>query len=57
MEFPRALDPTECKHAIRHLKGTDNPQINSFDHGNAFTFFDDIQKCASLKQNNLFLYY
>ena len=24
------MDPTECKHAIRHLNGTDNPQLNAF---------------------------
>ena len=54
MERPRTLDPTECKHAIRHLNGTDNPQLIVFDYSNNFIFFDDIQKKASMKQNNLF---
>ena len=27
IESPRKLDPTECKHAIRHLKGINNPQL------------------------------
>ena len=37
-------DPTECKHAIRHLNGTNNPQLNAFNYSNSFTFFNDIQK-------------
>ena len=41
MERPRTFDPTECKHAIRHLNGTNYPQLDAF---NSFTFFDDIQK-------------
>ena len=44
MERPRTLDPTECKHAIRHLNGTNNPQLNAFNYSNSFTFFNDIQK-------------
>ena len=44
MERPRTSDPTEYKHAIRHLNGTDNPQRNACDYSNSFTFFDDIQK-------------
>ena len=44
MERPRTLDPTESKHFIRHLNGTDNPRINAFDYSNSFTFFDNIQK-------------
>ena len=41
MERPRTLDPTECKHhdAIRHLNGTDNPQLNAFEYSNSFSFF------------------
>ena len=44
MERPRNLDPTECKHAIRHLNGTNNPQLDAFNYSNSFTFFDDIRK-------------
>ena len=44
MERHRTLDPTECKHAIRHLNGTNNPQLDAFNYSNSFTFFDDIQK-------------
>ena len=44
MERPRTLDPTECKHAIRHLNGTNNPQLDAFNYSNSFTFFNDIQK-------------
>ena len=44
MEHPRTLEPTECKHAVRHLKGTDNPQFKAFENSKSFTFFDDIQK-------------
>ena len=44
MERPRTLDPTECKHDIRHIYGTDNSQLNAFDYSTSFTFFDDIQK-------------
>ena len=44
MEPLCTLDPTECKHAIRHLNGTDNPQLNAFECSNSFTFFEDFQK-------------
>ena len=44
MERPRTLDPTECKHAIPHLNGTNNPKLYAFIYSNSFTFFDDIQK-------------
>ena len=44
MERPRTLYPTECKHAIRHLNGTNNPQLDAFKYSNSFTFFNDIQK-------------
>ena len=44
MERSRTLDPAECKHAICHLNGTDNPQLIAFEYSNSFTFFDDIQK-------------
>ena len=44
MERPRTLDPTDCKHAIRHLNGTNNPQLDAFNYSNSFTFFNDIQK-------------
>ena len=44
MERPRTLDPTECKHAIRHLNGTNNPQLDAFYYNNSFPFFKDIQK-------------
>ena len=44
MERPRTLDPTECKHATRHLNGTINHQLDAFNYSNSFTFFDDIQK-------------
>ena len=49
MERRRSLDPTECKHAIRHLNSTENPQLNAFDYSNSFTFFDDIQKQCLLE--------
>ena len=44
MERPRSLYPAECKHAIRHTNGTDNPQLKAFDYTNSFTYLDDIQK-------------
>ena len=44
MKRPRTLEPTECKHVIRHLNATDYPKLNAFDYFNSFTFFDDIQK-------------
>ena len=44
MEPPCTLDPTECKHDIRHLNGTNNPQLDAFNYPNSFTFFNDIQK-------------
>ena len=44
MECPRTLDPTECKQAIRHLNGTNNPQLDALNYSNSFTFFNDIQK-------------
>ena len=46
MERTRTLDPTESKHAIRHLIGTENLQLIAFDYRNSFTFFDDIQNNA-----------
>ena len=30
MERARTLDRTECKHAIRHINRTNNPQIDAF---------------------------
>ena len=44
MERPLTLDPTECKHDIRHLNGTNNPHLDAFNYSNSFTFFIDIQK-------------
>ena len=44
MVRPGTSDPTESKHAIRHINETDNPQPNAFDYSNSFIFFDDIQK-------------
>ena len=44
MELPLPLDLTECKLAIRHLNGTDNTQLNSYNYNNYFTFFDGIKK-------------
>ena len=49
MERPRTFDPTEFKDAIRHLNGTDDPQLNAFDYSNSFTFFDDIQNQRRLE--------
>ena len=43
-ESPRILDPTKCKHAMRHLNDNENSQLNAFDFSSSFTFFDDIQK-------------
>ena len=53
MQHPRNLDRTECKHANRHLNGTDNPQLNAFNCSKSFTFFDDIQKQPLLETNDL----
>ena len=36
--------PYVYKRAIRHLSGTNNPQLNAFDYSSSFTFFDGIQK-------------
>ena len=44
MELFRTLDPTECKHAIRHLNGTNNHQLDAFNYSNSFSFLNDIQK-------------
>ena len=44
MKRLRTSDPTECKHAIRHLNGTDNPHVNAFDYSNSFSFFVANQK-------------
>ena len=41
---PGTLDPTESQHAIRHLNGTNNHQLDAFNYTNSFTFFNDIQK-------------
>ena len=49
MERPRTLDPTECKHAIRHLNGNNNPQLDAINYSNSFTFFNDIQKQCVLE--------
>ena len=54
MERPLALDPTECKLAIRHLNGTNNRQLNSYHYNNSFTFVDDIKNNDFLKDINLF---
>ena len=39
MKRLRTLDPTECKHAIRPLNGTDNPQYHAFEYSSALIFF------------------
>ena len=44
MKRPRTLDTTECKHAIRHYSGTDNPQLYAFDYRNSFTISQVTQK-------------
>ena len=44
MERPPTFDPTECKYAVCHFNGTDNPQLNTFEYSSSFTFSDDIQK-------------
>ena len=44
MEHPRTFDPTECKHAIRHHIGSDNPQPQAFYSSSSSTIIDDIQK-------------
>ena len=43
MKRLRTLDPTERKHAIRHLNQTDNPQLDAYNYINPFTFFNEIQ--------------
>ena len=50
MERPLPLDPTKSKLAIHHFNGTNNPQLNSYKHINAFTFFDDIKKQQLLER-------
>ena len=52
-ERPRTLDPTEGKHAIRHLDGTDSPQLITSVYSYSFTFFDDIQKPRLLETKQL----
>ena len=54
MKRPRTLDPTECKHAIRHLNGTNSPQLDAFNYSNCFTIFDDIQKQRLLETKRPF---
>ena len=56
MEHPRILEPTECKHAIRHLNGTHNPELNAFtlNASYSFTFFDDFQKQRLLETKDIF---
>ena len=44
MERSRTLDSTDCKHAIRHLNGTDSPQLNACDYSSSSTSFDDTQR-------------
>ena len=39
MERPRTVDLKECKHTIRLLNGTDNPQPNAFNNSCSFIFF------------------
>ena len=53
MERPLPLDPTECKLAIRHLNGNNNPQFNSYNYNNSFTFFDEIKKQQRLERYQL----
>ena len=53
MERPRTLGPTECKHAIRLLNGTDSPQPNSFDYSNFLPPLMIFKNNALLKLNNL----
>ena len=44
MKRLRTLDPTERKHAIRHLNQTNNTQLDAYNYINPFTFFNDFQK-------------
>ena len=41
MPLPVTLDPLECKNLIRHLKGTNNKILNSFNCNNTFTLLED----------------
>ena len=50
MERPLPLDSTECKNAIRHLNGTDNPQLKAYHYNNSFTFFPDVKQQQLLER-------
>ena len=43
MERSSTLGSNEGKHAIRHISGTDNPDLNAFKNSSSFAYFDDIQ--------------
>ena len=53
MERHLNLDPTECKHDIRHLNGSNNPHLDAFNYSNSFTFLMIFKNNAFLKLNNL----
>ena len=53
MERPRTLDPTESKHANRHLNGTNNHQLDAFKYSNPFTFLNNSQKQCLLETKQI----
>ena len=57
MQGPGTLGPTKFKHAIRQLRGTNHPQLNTFDYSSILTFFDDIQKQLPFKTTKLNIFH
>ena len=41
MPLPITLDPLDCKNLIRHLNGTDNKVLNTFNYNKTFTLLED----------------
>ena len=55
VELPRTLDTTDCKNAIRHLNGTDNPQLNALIIATLLGSLMISTNNAFFEQNNLLL--
>ena len=41
LEFPKILDPIECKNMIKYLKATDSNESNNYNIQCSFSFFDE----------------
>ena len=41
LEFPKLLDPIECKNMMRYLNATDSNELNNYNIKSSFSFFDD----------------